>query len=105
MSRKRDIVPPDRRARTDGVATGVLGADERREEQRARRHQVGEEAERVADRVVQRDARGRAPPQVEQRLRVEGEGPAEGAARREGGSVGGDGVAGAGEGKPGGGGY
>lgn len=80
MRRERHIVRPNRRHGTDGVAPGVLRADERGEEQSAGGEQVGEEAEGVARGVVERHAGGGVAAEVEQRLWVEGEGPAEGAA-------------------------
>lgn len=75
---KRQIVPAHRRLRARGVSRGVLRADARREEEDGRGRREAAEADDVEQGEVRGQAGGAAAAQVEQRLRVEGEGPGEG---------------------------
>ena len=93
MPREGDIVEAHAGFGRGRVALGELGADGRRPVEEGRGDEVEEEAEHVDDGEVEGGADGRAPPDVEQRLRVEGDGPAqEAGARRSGGMGFGEGV-------------
>lgn len=76
MAGEHDIVELDRR-RQAMVARRILVSDLRGVEEHGVGDEVGREAEDVDGREVDGRAAGAAATQVEQRLRVEGEGPGE----------------------------
>lgn len=76
MQREREVVAAHRREGRCRVPGGVLGADRGREEEEAVVDGVAEEAQHVGRLEIDAEAGGRAPAYVEERLRVEGQGPA-----------------------------
>ena len=73
MSREGHVVSADRRFRGSGVARGILGPDDGREEEEGGAEEVEEEAEDVEAREVEEDAGCAAAAEVEEGLRVEGD--------------------------------
>ncbi len=82
MCRKSHIVCPDGRFWRHWVARCILRADERREVQRACGDEISDEAEDVDYGKCDGGADCGVPPDVENNLGVEGEGPGEGAEGR-----------------------
>ena len=81
MRSESDIVGSNSRLGRNGIARRILGADEWGGIEKSVREEVGEEAEDVDGGEVDGCAGCGAPTEVEERLRVEGEGPGEGARR------------------------
>lgn len=79
MPREYDIVSSYSGLRADRVARSILGANQRRPEERDGRDKVGNEAKDVDYREGEGRANSRAPTQVEKRLGVEGERPGDSA--------------------------
>ena len=75
MDRENEIIEADGRNRSGGVAGGVLGADERGEVECCGGDEVGEETEGVDEGEGGGGAGCGAAAEVEDGLRVEGEGP------------------------------
>ena len=79
MRRKCHIVGPNRRLGRHGVSLSILSADLGGEEEKAGRQEVEDETEDIDGGEVDGGANGGAAAEVEDRLRVEGDGPRESA--------------------------